>query len=61
MAVVAGMNMSAVQRLQWTKKELPTRFTQAIADMEKLLSSESSYRNYRQAILTSEPPCIPYL
>lgn len=61
MAITAAMNVSAVARLHWTKKELPTRFATALADLEKLMNSEGSYRNYRQTINGIEPPCIPYL
>eukprot|EP01102_Stenamoeba_stenopodia_P019471 TRINITY_DN7366_c0_g1_i1.p1 TRINITY_DN7366_c0_g1~~TRINITY_DN7366_c0_g1_i1.p1 ORF type:complete len:301 (+),score=63.93 TRINITY_DN7366_c0_g1_i1:62-964(+) len=61
MALIAGMNLSPVQRLAWTRKEVHKNFLTSLAEMEKLMSSEGSYSKYRTSIASNEPPCIPYL
>ncbi|KAL6070234.1 Son of sevenless 1 [Balamuthia mandrillaris] len=62
--VLAGLQCAAVYRLKrtWRKlsrnhKEVMAAFTQ----LKELMSDFGSYKNYRQALVATSPPCIPYL
>eukprot|EP01114_Cavostelium_apophysatum_P016104 TRINITY_DN4525_c0_g1_i1.p1 TRINITY_DN4525_c0_g1~~TRINITY_DN4525_c0_g1_i1.p1 ORF type:complete len:1270 (-),score=350.50 TRINITY_DN4525_c0_g1_i1:96-3905(-) len=61
MAFLGGFNNAAVTRLKFTKALIPKRILDGLAEMEKLMSVDSSYKSYREAIRSSTPPCIPYL
>lgn len=62
MAVLAGVNSAAVLRLRQTRKLLQNRQSyRNYQALERLMSSERSFANYRQALRRSELPCIPYL
>lgn len=61
MAFIAGFNKAAVQRLKHTIKELPARTGKRLAELETLMTAESSYKNYRSKIHSVNPPCIPYI
>lgn len=61
MAFISGMNHSSIGRLKFTKQLLAKKSQQSLKDMEKLMSAESSFKTYRSAIHTANPPCLPYL
>ncbi|KAI3651224.1 hypothetical protein MP228_004705 [Amoeboaphelidium protococcarum] len=61
MAFVAGFNKAPITRLKHTIKELPMKYGKKMADLETLMTAESSYKLYRQKLHTVNPPCIPYL
>lgn len=61
MAFIAGFSKAGVQRLRHTIRELPVKTTKRLAEMERLMSAESSYKSYRAKIHTINPPCIPYI
>jgi hypothetical protein len=60
-AVVAGINASAVHRLKWTKEEVMKGIWPQFAECERLMSNEGSYKTYRGALFQARPPCLPYL
>ncbi|KAJ3436717.1 ras guanine nucleotide exchange factor i-related [Anaeramoeba flamelloides] len=61
MSVLAGLTISAVHRLKFTKEEIPKRYTDIIESLSDLMSTNDSYKAPRDALKTSNPPCIPYL
>ncbi|KAI8929331.1 ras guanine nucleotide exchange factor domain-containing protein [Entophlyctis helioformis] len=62
MAVIAGINNSAVARLKQTRQHVLDRQGFAeFADLERLMSSEKSFAHYRTALKQSSLPCVPYL
>ncbi|TPX31310.1 hypothetical protein SmJEL517_g05330 [Synchytrium microbalum] len=61
MAFIAGLNKAAIMRLKYTFKELSSSSRKKLADLEKLMTAENSYKAYRAALHTVNPPCIPYI
>ncbi|KAJ3035055.1 hypothetical protein HK097_004314, partial [Rhizophlyctis rosea] len=62
MAVLAGINSAPLLRLRQTRKLLHARQSwRNYEALEKLMSSEKSFGNYRAALKRSEMPCLPYL
>jgi hypothetical protein len=61
MAFIAGFNKAPVTRLKHTMKEVPAKSAKKLMELEKIMSAESSYKFYRAAIHTVNPPCIPYV
>jgi len=60
MAIMAGMNCSAVHRLKFTKEEIGHAMDR-FQSLEEELSSNNAYKNYRAILASVDPPCIPYL
>ncbi|KAJ3289543.1 hypothetical protein HDU79_003983 [Rhizoclosmatium sp. JEL0117] len=64
--IVAGLNLGPVSRLAKTWKALPVKYVDMWEKLSKVVSSEGSYRTYRQLIsqqqsLDSPGPVLPYL
>ena len=38
-----------------------SKLLQALEELSLLIDNSSSFRNYRQALSETEPPCIPYM
>jgi len=60
-AIISGINNSAVSRLKWTMKKVPLKYKEKLVELEALMSMEGSFKKYRAAYQSSLPPCIPYL
>ncbi|KAI8820233.1 ras guanine nucleotide exchange factor domain-containing protein [Fimicolochytrium jonesii] len=58
MAVIAGLNKAAVSRLKQTFKEVGAKNLKKLNDMEKLMTAEGSYRNYRGHMKTVSRPWV---
>jgi len=61
MAIIAGLSFSSIFRLRYTRDELPAQSHKVLKELEHIMSSESSFKMYRQVLAASTPPCIPYL
>ncbi|KAG0268824.1 hypothetical protein DFQ27_005611 [Actinomortierella ambigua] len=62
MAIVGAMNTSSIHRLVQTREMLQSKdIWNTFKELEKLMSSERSFAEYRAALKATEPPCIPYL
>ncbi|KAJ5074401.1 guanine nucleotide exchange factor [Anaeramoeba ignava] len=61
MAVIAGLNSSAIFRLKSTWSQVPQKIYDIYQSFVDLMDSKSSYKNYRQYLKKIIPPCIPYL
>jgi hypothetical protein len=61
MAFVAAFYSAPVDRLQFTKKELTTKNMEDLQSLVTLMSAESSWKLYRNALHNANPPLIPYM
>jgi len=61
MAIVAGLNNTAVYRLKYSREDVFTKYVNAFSEMEKLMSSHGSFKYLRDTLHKVNPPCIPYL
>ncbi|EGC29698.1 Ras guanine nucleotide exchange factor [Dictyostelium purpureum] len=61
MAIYGGINNTHVFRTKAIRKDLSKQQQETFADLEKLFSSENSFRNYRINYKDAKPPCIPFL
>ncbi|KAF2076346.1 hypothetical protein CYY_002352 [Polysphondylium violaceum] len=61
MAVLSGLNSSPILRLKFTKSKLSKHSRQNLEDLEALMSTSSSLKNYRQILAETQPPCIPFM
>ncbi|KAJ3035078.1 hypothetical protein HDV00_004342 [Rhizophlyctis rosea] len=64
--VVAGLNLGAVARLKRTWRALPKKYWEVWEQLNVVVSSEGSYRTYRQSLKTyrannPKSPVMPYL
>lgn len=60
-AVVAGLGHCAVSRLKFTLARVSKSDLLKLKELEKLMSMESSYRTYRNHLLSVDLPAIPYM
>lgn len=56
LALVSALDSPPVQRLGW-----PHTVTETLRDHCRIIDSSSSFRNYRNALAETQPPCIPYI
>ncbi|CAH1785884.1 unnamed protein product [Owenia fusiformis] len=56
LAILSAVDSAPVRRLEWQKQNV-----EVLKDFCTLIDSSSSFRNYRNALAESEPPCIPYI
>lgn len=61
MAVLAGINTSAVYRLKHTKAALSQQSQQIFQELQDLMDPTSAYGTYRQTLRTVNPPLVPFL
>eukprot|EP00211_Chloroparvula_japonica_P003962 CAMPEP_0119131810 /NCGR_PEP_ID=MMETSP1310-20130426/10655_1 /TAXON_ID=464262 /ORGANISM="Genus nov. species nov., Strain RCC2339" /LENGTH=717 /DNA_ID=CAMNT_0007122403 /DNA_START=151 /DNA_END=2304 /DNA_ORIENTATION=+ len=61
MAVIAGLNCAAVNRLKFTKEEASSKVKATFEDLKAKMSSDASYKSIREILHASEPPTLPYL
>jgi son of sevenless-like protein len=60
-AIVSGLESSAVHRLKKTWAGLPSHITETFEQLKNLMSTEKNYLTYRNVVKLANPPCIPYL
>lgn len=56
LAVLSALDSAPVRRLDWQKQTV-----EWLKEYSSLIDSSSSFKCYRDALATAEPPCIPYL
>eukprot|EP01097_Dermamoeba_algensis_P010637 TRINITY_DN7938_c0_g1_i1.p1 TRINITY_DN7938_c0_g1~~TRINITY_DN7938_c0_g1_i1.p1 ORF type:complete len:149 (+),score=34.21 TRINITY_DN7938_c0_g1_i1:91-537(+) len=61
MAVIAGLNMSCVYRLNHTRTLVDPKQMASLISVEKMMNSEGNYRSYRKTLKAAKVPVIPYL
>jgi len=60
-AIVSGINNSAIGRLKFTHARLSRRHRQTLQDLESVVSMEGAFKNFREALASAAPPCIPFM
>ncbi|EGC33276.1 hypothetical protein DICPUDRAFT_49010 [Dictyostelium purpureum] len=60
-AFMAGIRNSNVIRLRLTWAKVPKKYLHILEDLEKIMSMEGSFKEFRQKMAETIPPCIPYL
>eukprot|EP01108_Squamamoeba_japonica_P005577 TRINITY_DN4455_c0_g1_i4.p1 TRINITY_DN4455_c0_g1~~TRINITY_DN4455_c0_g1_i4.p1 ORF type:complete len:246 (+),score=88.37 TRINITY_DN4455_c0_g1_i4:3-740(+) len=61
MAIISGLNNSAILRLKWTRSKLPKRVSSMLEQYEQLMNMEGSFQRYRKEIAHCAAPCVPYV
>ena len=61
MAIVAGLNGSAVHRLRKSWDLVPPKKIAAFEELQAAMSQQNNYATLRNLLHTADPPCIPYL
>eukprot|EP00012_Vannella_robusta_P006367 CAMPEP_0206209152 /NCGR_PEP_ID=MMETSP0166-20121206/16732_1 /ASSEMBLY_ACC=CAM_ASM_000260 /TAXON_ID=95228 /ORGANISM="Vannella robusta, Strain DIVA3 518/3/11/1/6" /LENGTH=185 /DNA_ID=CAMNT_0053630481 /DNA_START=540 /DNA_END=1097 /DNA_ORIENTATION=- len=61
MAILAGINTSAIYRLKFTREQIPNATKQTLEELTDLMDPTQSYGNYRQKLHDVDPPCVPFL
>jgi len=61
MALIAGLNNSAVHRLKHTSENVHKKTTQTLEALVAAMHSQKSYAAYRELLHTCNPPLVPYL
>lgn len=60
MAVIASLESAPVNRLKRTW-EIENIFQKQFQELKSIMSSEGSYKSFRQILKTEDPPAIPYI
>lgn len=61
MAIVAGLNGSAVHRLKKSWDLVPQKKRDAFEELKQIMSQQNNYSTLRNLLHSVDPPCIPYL
>jgi len=61
MGIVAGLNMSSINRLKHTFNDVNVNVINKFKELVKLMHPQGSFKMYRQALAKSKTPIIPYL
>lgn len=59
--VLAALSNASVSRLKKTWELLPTSSSESFNDLGQVMSSQSSFKLYRERLRASAPPSIPYI
>jgi hypothetical protein len=61
MAIVAGIQNNAIQRLTQTKALIPKDVLKTMVKLDRLMSMKSNFRDYRDLLFETQRPAIPFL
>lgn len=61
MAILAGLNTSAVYRLKHTRESVPKASLDTLQQLSELMDPGQAYSTYRAVLHDINPPCIPFL
>merc|ERR1712100_687154 len=61
MEVLAGLQSSAVSRLKKTFEHVSPVLRKRLTDLQREMSSDRNYGEYRNLLRNLPPPCLPYL
>jgi son of sevenless-like protein len=59
--ILSGLHSSPVYRLKKTRDALKKTVKKELLSLEKLMANDNNYSNFRTALHSESPPCIPYL
>lgn len=60
-AIIAGLNLSPVQRLKKTWEALPNPTKKIFAELEKTIDPSKNMKNFRDMLAAATPPIVPFL
>lgn len=60
-AILSALGTSPLHRLARTWNALDKRSREKIDQLRELMITSKNFSNYREALRTSQPPCIPFL
>lgn len=60
-AVISGINNSAIGRLKFTHARISRRHRLILQELESVVSMEGAFKNFREALASAAPPCIPFM
>eukprot|EP00050_Salpingoeca_kvevrii_P015775 m.49989 g.49989 ORF g.49989 m.49989 type:complete len:563 (-) comp6506_c1_seq1:341-2029(-) len=60
-AILAGLQSAPIYRLKQSWELVRTRERERFSKLELLASNADNFHEMRQALMSSKPPCIPYL
>jgi len=61
MAVLGGLNSSAIVRLKHTLKELNPKYAKTEQAFLEMMRSVQSFKAYREALRSAQGPTVPFL
>jgi len=61
MAVISALHSAPISRLKLTKKEMNSKALKTVDVFMELMSSESSFKRYREDLKSSNEPCVPFI
>mmetsp|Transcript_10822 Transcript_10822/g.18090 ORF Transcript_10822/g.18090 Transcript_10822/m.18090 type:complete len:176 (+) Transcript_10822:29-556(+) len=61
MGVLAGLNMSSVNRLKHTQALLSQKHRDVKEELQQVISRNQSFKNYRSVLHTATGPTVPFL
>jgi len=59
--ILSGIENAAVHRLQTTWKNIPPSVREIYQALKELISSSHNFKDMRNTLKNSNPPCLPYL
>lgn len=61
MGILGGLNMACISRLKLTKMGLTPEIEKVFTELQNVMDPIKAWKNYRTAVRSVVPPCIPYL
>jgi len=62
MGVLSGLSAACINRLKYTKSEVPQKIVQIQVEIERQMSSSNSFKTYRSELRQfRSTPTIPFL
>ncbi|THH31171.1 hypothetical protein EUX98_g3005 [Antrodiella citrinella] len=60
-AIISGLNTPPIRRLKRTWEQVNARFMTLLGNCEQTIDTNKNFTNYRQALATITPPCVPFI
>jgi hypothetical protein len=60
MELLSALQSSPIDRLKHTWSEIPAKKKKILEECSELMSREKNFNNFRQALRSINPPCIPF-
>ncbi|KAL6049434.1 putative Smooth muscle caldesmon [Balamuthia mandrillaris] len=60
-ALLAGLNNTAISRLKQSWEKIPKKVMKKYHNLMTLVDTDKNYQTYRQTLVKTKPPLVPYL